>query len=109
MTRTYRIWRSLDRPASFFGVKGRFKHVFLVMAAAGGLLSAVAWILTNALVGMVCLASICIGDYMAVIAMQGRLSDRALSRLMCSRSVPAFVHVRPLSIRSTVRGTWPCR
>lgn len=103
----YRIWRSLDRPASFFGVRGRFAYVFLAVAAGGGLLAGMVGTLTNSLVGMVAFGGVCIADYMFVTAVQGKLSDRALSRYLASRRMPRFIHVKPRTVKSMINNTQP--
>lgn len=103
----YRIWRSLDRPASFFGVRGRFAYVFLFVAAGGGIIAGIIGTLTNSLVGMVTFGGVCIADYMLVTAIQGKLSDRALSRYLASRRMPRFIHVLPRTVRSIINDTQP--
>ena len=96
----YRVWRSLDRPSSFFGIRGKFAYVFLAFAVAGAMLAAVAGRVAGGIVGMVIFACVCVGDYMMVTSLQGRMSDRGLARFLASRRTPACIHVRPRSIRS---------
>ena len=37
----YRIWRSLDQPAAFFGIKGRFMTLFAIIAGAAAVFTLV--------------------------------------------------------------------
>lgn len=96
----YRIWRSLDRPSSFFGIRGKFAYVFALLAGTGAMLSFVVGEVTNSLVGMIAFACCCAGAYMAVIAIQGKMTDRSLSRFLSSRRIPDIIHMRPVGIRS---------
>ena len=101
----YRVWRSLDRPSSFFGVKGRFAYVFIGLAAVGGVVAAITGSVSNSLVGMVAFALALTGDYMLVTTLQGKMSDRALSRFLASRKTPRCIHLRPRNILSYLNRT----
>ena len=84
----YRVWRSLDRPSSFFGIRGKFAYVFLAFATAGAMVSMVIGNMTGGITGMLAFACCCIADYMLVTSLQGKTSDdsdvfrRAITRLM---------------------------
>lgn len=99
----YRVWRSLDRPSSFFGIRGKFAFVFLAFAAAGAMASAVIGNMTGGITGMLAFACACIADYMLVTSLQGRMSDRGLARFLASRRTPRCIHMQPRSIRSYLR------
>ena len=99
----YRVWRSLDRPSSFFGIRGKFAYVFLAFAAAGAMLSAAVGNLTNGLVGMIAFGCSCVAGYMAIISIQGRMSDRGLARFLASRRTPRSIHMLPRGIRSYLK------
>ena len=99
----YRVWRSLDRPSSFFGIRGKFSYVFLGIAAGGAILSFVVGGATNSLVGMIAFACALAGDYMLIISLQGKMSDRGLARFLASRRTPRSIHMLPRSIRSYLK------
>jgi hypothetical protein len=99
----YRVWRSLDRPSSFFGIRGKFAYIFLGIAAAGALLAFVVGGATNSLVGMLAFAGACVGDYLLVISIQGKMSDRTLARYLASRRTPLFLKMQPRSISSYLK------
>ena len=99
----YRVWRSLDRPSSFFGVRGKFAYIFAALAAAGAMLSFVIGGATSSLVGMIAFACSCVGAYMLVISIQGKMSERSLARFLASRRTPRFLKMSPKSIRSTLK------
>ena len=91
----YRVWRSLDRPSSFFGIRGRFSMVFLAVAGAGLVLALAVGSCTNSLVGMLTFAVACIGDYTLVTNLQGRMTERGLARKGASRKIPRNVRLSP--------------
>ena len=99
----YRVWRSLDRPSSFFGIRGKFAYVFAGIAAIGGMLAFVIGGATNSLIGMIAFACACVGDYMLIISLQGKMTDRSLARFLASRRTPHFLHMQPRSIRSLLK------
>lgn len=96
----YRVWRSLDRPSAFFGIRGRFAYVFLGIAGAGALLSLAVGSMTGSFLGMAAFAAACVGDYLLVLSLQGKMTDRGLSRRTASRKTPRCVRMQPRSIRS---------
>lgn len=96
----YKVWRSLDRPSSFFGIRGKFAYVLLGLAGAGAMLSFVVGEAAGSLTGMIAFALCCVGAYMGVIALQGKMTDRLLSRFLASRRTPRYVHTSPRSILS---------
>lgn len=99
----YRVWRSLDRPSSFFGIRGKFAYVFLAFAAAGAMVSMVIGNMTGGITGMLAFACCCIADYMLVTSLQGKMSDRGLARFLASRRTPRSIHMLPRSIRSYLK------
>jgi hypothetical protein len=96
----YRIWRSLDRPSSFFGIRGKFAYVFLGIAGAGAMLSFAVGRVVGSFMGMLAFAGACVGDYLLVLSLQGKMTDRSLTRKAASRKTPRCIHVLPRSIRS---------
>ena len=100
----YRVWRSLDRPSSFFGIRGKFAYVFLAFAAAGAMVSMVIGNMTGGITGMLAFACCCcIADYMLVTSLQGKMSDRGLARFLAYRRTPRSIHMLPRSIRSYLK------
>ena len=103
----YRVWRSLDRPSAFFGIRGRFSTVFLGIAGAGLMVAFTVGSCTNSLIGMLTFGLCCIGAYSAVMSLQGRMTERGLARWMSSRRIPRAVRLMPKSIRSYLKSEQP--
>ena len=98
-----KVYRSLDRPAAFFGIKGRYQSLalyafatdlavsFLLARATNGLLGVMAFILLGGLI------------YVGTLYLQDRNSERALTRLLASRHLPGFIKTRPMRISSLLK------
>lgn len=99
-----RVYRSLDRPATVFGVRGRFLWVM----ALGGALSLIAGLIAGALAGMLAgtgAALIALGAaYLGVLSLQSRVAERDLVKVIVKRSYPALYRVRPKHIRNLWKG-----
>ena len=91
-----KLYRSLDQPSSFFGIRGRFMTVMGLVGAAGAVLGIVAGIVLggNIFGFMVFLVTIVVG-YFWVISLQSKMSDRDLTRLLNARSYRRYVRVPP--------------
>jgi len=55
---------------------------------------------TNSLVGMLAFAAALVGDYMLVMSIQGKMTDRSLARFIASKRIPKAIHMRPVGIVS---------
>lgn len=53
---------------------------------------------TNSLVGMLAFAAALVGDYMLVMSIQGKMTDRSLTRFLASRRIPKAIRLRPINI-----------
>lgn len=91
----YTVFRSLDRPSSFLGIKGRFIMFIPIGAGVFGLLGLfLAIVFGSAMLGVgFCLGGAVIG-YIVSLVLQGRMSVRQLSRLLASRHYVNYVTVR---------------
>ena len=58
----YRIWRSLDQPAAFFGIKGRFMTLFVLIAAAAAVIALTAGSSYGTMLGMVVFGALAFCD-----------------------------------------------
>ena len=88
-------YRSLDRSVQFFGIKGRF----LIPMGAGAALSLVAAMIagkaTNGLVGEGLFLILFFCCALAVVALQGSISEKALFRKLAMGRCPRYIRVRP--------------
>lgn len=95
----YNVFRSLDRPASFLGIKGKF---FIIIAASAGVFGFVGIVLgvmfQSGVVGFsTFFGGIAIGT-MITLTLQDRMSVRQLTRFLSSRKCPDFIQVQPVKL-----------
>lgn len=99
-----RVYRSLDRSATFFGIKGRF---LLLMGAGAGLgvcLALIVGSMTSMLVGFAVLLVIIIAMYFLTTSLQSRLDEKKIWKYVVKRGYPEIYRVRPKHIRNIWRG-----
>lgn len=90
-----KVYRSLDRSVQFFGIRGRFVMPMglgaaLSLGIAGAVGSAV-----NGLVGIALFLILFFLCAMAVVAVQGSISEKALFRKLSMTRCPEYIHVKP--------------
>ena len=94
-----RVYRNLDRPFTFLGVKGRYIPVALIPVALVGLLGIVvtAVVVGAALGTFAGLASavvLIVGGYLALLEIQQRYGEKGLSRFIAGKRLPKFILIR---------------
>lgn len=98
-----KVYRALDRPSSFFGIRGRFIILFGAVAVGGLMLSAVIGKNTVSMVGTLCFLGTLLADYAFIRTIQSRMTERTFTRSICSRNIPKTVKVMPHSIKSNLK------
>lgn len=101
--RGYRVWRALDQPSAFFGIKGRFMVLFIILAGAGTLIGLSVGSSMGSLVGMIIIGLLIFCDYMLILSIQGKMSDGEFSRMVCKGNIPRYVKVMPGCIVSSLK------
>ncbi len=99
-----KVYRSLDHPAEFFGIRGRFIYPFLILMllavffgiVVGGQLSLLFGIITGVVLTAVA--------YMYIIYKQTKIKEKALMKVLTKKLYPSEYHVRPKHIRNIWRG-----
>ena len=97
---TFRAWKSLDEPLSFFGIKGRYMIVFLLL---GGLASLFAIALGNTFGRFITLTFIAVAlvaDYMIIQVLQNRFTEREFSRMLSKNKMRMHIKVLPVTLES---------
>lgn len=92
----YPVYRSLDRPSAFFGIRGRFIRIMVAALAAGLMLSFIVGRYAGKTVSLILFLACGFAAYMAVQSIQGKMSERAFARRL-----PEMRQPRVLRIRST--------
>ena len=101
--RGYRTWRSLDQPAAFFGIKGRFMTLFVLIAAAAAVIALTAGSSYGTMLGMVVFGALVFCDYMLILSVQAKLSEKAFSRFLIKRRLTGFIKITPDSLESHLK------
>lgn len=99
-----KVYKSLDKSSSLFGIRGSFIRI----AGAGAALAVVVGMgvigpVTDGLVGILSVVALLVVDYMGVMMLQGKYTERGLDRRMSVRSLPRFILTRPRPMRRLLR------
>lgn len=103
----YRVWRALDQPSAFFGIKGRFMVLFLIIAGASLIIGLSVGSVTGSLLGLIVIGILLFCDYMLILSIQGRMSDGEFSRMISKSGIPRFIKVNPGSIVTSLKMQQP--
>ena len=101
--RSLRMWRSLDQPSAFFGIKGRFMTLFILIAAASAVIAIVMGSSYGSIIGLAIIGGLLFCDYLFVLSIQAKMTDKEFSRMISSRSLPRFIRVTPESVQSHLK------
>lgn len=100
---SYRVWRALDADTSYFGIRGRFLLLFVLMAAACLAVTLFIWIAVGDLIGMVFGGCSLIACYFVIQGVQNMYTSREFERMLFSRKCVRYLRLRPVSFRSYIK------
>lgn len=87
------VYRNLDRPFSFFGIKG----IFLAFAAVGSVVILIASIivgaLSNVFAGLGIATVMLVTGYLSLIESQHRFGQKSLDRKISGRNIPGYIRI----------------
>lgn len=98
------VYRSLDKPDAFFGMRGRFKMWFAAIAAFVVLFGFIVGGMTDSLVGVIFVIAGTALDYVFVLSLQGKSSEREFAIRMQAQKVSRFIRVPAMAFRHLWRG-----
>ena len=99
-----KVYRSLDRPSSFFGIRGRFIMVTLAIVAVGLVPSIVIGKLTNMLLGFGILLVTAVVAYFVTTSLQSKIDEKDIWKMVAKRRFPDLYRMRPKSVRNIWKG-----
>ena len=99
-----KVYRSLDRPQAFFGIKGRFITWYLIAAGAVLMMSVVIGAATAGVFGFVLFILGAACAYVFVMLLQDRTSDREFAIRLDARKYPRFYRVSPQPFCKLING-----
>ena len=99
-----RVYRSLDRSASVFGIRGRFLWVTAVLggfALIGGVLAAsLSTMLAGVAVGLAGAGA----AYLVTLSLQSGTDEKDLVRVIVKRGYPSIYRMSPKHVRNIWKG-----
>jgi len=101
----YRVYGSLDRKLSFFGIVGAYLWICVGLVAVAAVVgAAVGKAAGTELVGFMTFIGCAGGAVIAVKSLQTGLSERDLMKRIAARRIPRFITFRHHTVRSLVSG-----
>ena len=101
---TRKVYRSLDRSASVFGIRGRY----LVVMAVGAGLALVVGVAVGSALGMIPGAGVTLlgglAAYIATVTVQSKIDERDLVKVIARGSLPWAWKVPPRHVRNLWKG-----
>lgn len=99
-----KVYRSLDRTATFFGIRGRF---LVVVAMGGGLalvLGLVVTAVTSVLAGVAAGLAGAVAAYLSTQALQSRINEKDFLKMLVSMGLPRVYRFPARHIRNIWKG-----
>lgn len=95
----YRVYKSLDKTNSLFGIKGSYQKYAIAGIPVGGLVGVLVGSFLGSLVGTIVALAVIVGVYVAILSIQSRFSERERVRWFCSHRLPDYIVVPPHILR----------
>ena len=99
-----RIYRSLDRPATVFGIRGRFLWVAVLGGALALIVGLVVGAVSSMIVGFGAGLLAALAAYFLTLSLQSKVDEKDLFKMIVKRSYPSLYRVRPKHVRNIWRG-----
>lgn len=99
-----KVYRSLDRPSTFFGIRGRFIILTLAMVAVGLIPAITLGRLTNMLLGFGVLLVVAVVAYFITTALQSKIDEKDIWKTVAKWRFPDRYRMRPKSLRNIWKG-----
>ena len=88
------MYRNLDRPFTLLGIKGRYIPIAGAALLGIIILSLIAGSVAGTFVGLATAVVLVVGGYLALMEIQQKFGEKALSRRMAGMRLPKFILVR---------------
>ena len=99
-----RVYRSLDRPATVFGIRGRFLWVAVLGGALALIVGLVVGAVSSMIVGFGAGLIAALAAYFLTLSLQSKVDEKDLFKMIVKRSYPSLYRVRPKHVRNIWRG-----
>lgn len=98
------VYRSLDKPSAFFGIRGRFTTWMVGLLVADLLVAVIVAITTVSMLGILVFVVGAVAAYLYIMSLQAKGSDRAFSMKMNSKKYPQFIRTPAGAFRHIWKG-----
>lgn len=98
-----KVYKSLDKSASLFGIKGSYITWALAAVGASVGVGMIIGTITNSLVGFLTGLVLSVIAYLFVISFQSRFSERERNKWMASRELPDVIIMKAIPIKNLSR------
>jgi len=99
-----KVYRSLDRPAAVFGIRGRYLWVAALGGALAFIAGSVVGKVTSMLLGVGTGLLGALAAYFLILSLQSRVDEKDLPKMIARRAYPSLYRVRPKHVRNIWRG-----
>ena len=99
-----RVYRSLDRPATVFGIRGRFLWVMALGGALALIIGMVVGSVSSMIVGFGAGLLAATGAYFVTVSLQSRIDERDIWKMVVRQGFPALYRMKPKHIRNIWKG-----
>ncbi len=99
-----RVYRSLDKPSEFFGIKGRFMMVMFFLSVCGITLSIMVGQIMGMIFGIGAAILLCAISYFITIVMQSKTKEKDFFKIVTKKLYPQVYAMRPKHIRNIWKG-----
>lgn len=98
-----KIYKSLDKPSSFLGLKGSYAlyagvGVLIALCIAGYVST-----FSNGLVGILAFVGLSVVAYLLVLRVQASFTERELKKYLSGKRLPDFIEVHPEKMRKYIQ------
>ena len=99
-----RVYRSLDRPATVFGIRGRFLWVMVLGGALALIVGMVVGGVTSMILGFGAGLLAAVVAYFVTVSLQSKIDEKDSWKILVKRGYPAVYRVPPKHIRNIWKG-----
>ena len=98
-----KVYKSLDKPSSFLGLKGSYIMYTGVGAVIALCLAGYISTLTNGLIGILSFLGLCVIIYLMVLRVQASMTERELKRFLSGKMLPNYIVFHPERLKKYLR------
>lgn len=98
------VYRCLDRPATFFGIRGRFMLIMVPGLLLSLILGLIIGGMTSMLMGFGVILTVLIIFYFITVSLQSKIEEKDIWKIVMKLSYPDVYRMKPKHIRNIWKG-----